>query len=108
MPAREDYESLTRERQAKMLALFRKLAEAGSIVNREQFHKLGPKGGRSGSELREFKRFQDRFLGDFRPGGRFLVASHEHKKSDRLDSAVVARAVRVLAENDLYEAQHGR
>jgi hypothetical protein len=108
MPAREDYGSLTPERQAKVLALFKRLAEAGSIVNRQQFHKLGPKGGKSGSELREFKRFQDRFLGDFRPGGRFLISAYEHKKSDRLDSAVVARAVRILAENDLYEVQHGR
>jgi hypothetical protein len=41
------------------------------------------------------------------PGRRFLIAAYEQKKKDRLDPAVIERAVRVLAENDRYEAQHG-
>lgn len=108
LPARVDYERLTAERRAKMGALFRRLAETGLISNGDLFHKLGDKGGKRGSELREFKRFQDRFLGNFRPGRRFLIAAYEQKKKDRLDPAVIERAVRVLAENDDYEAHHGR
>jgi hypothetical protein len=107
MPAREDYERPIPERKAKVLALFQRLADAGLINNREEFHKLGPKSGRAGAEFREFKRFQDRFLGDFRSGYRFVIAAYEQKKGDHLDSAVVQRAVRVLAENDAYEARHG-
>jgi hypothetical protein len=107
LPARIDYEQLTPERKAKMAALFQRLAEAGLISNGDFFHKLGDKGGKRGSELREFKRFQDRFLGNFRPGRRFLIAAYQQKKKDRLDPAVVERAVRVLTENDEYEAHHG-
>jgi hypothetical protein len=107
LPARADYERLKTERKAKMAALFQRLAEVGRINNREHFRNLGERSGKSGSELWEFKRFQDRFLGDFRPGRRFLVAAYEQKKKDRLDPAVIQRAVRVLAENDRYEAQHG-
>ena len=108
LPARAEYERLTPDRKAKMLALFQRLAQVGLINNREQFHKLGELAGKRGSALREFKRFQDRFLGDFRAGRRFLVAGYEQKKKDRLDPAVIERAVRVLAENDDYEARHGR
>lgn len=107
LPARPDYERLDTDRKAKMAALFQRLAEVGRINNREQFRNLGERSGKRGSELWEFKRFQDRFLGDFRPGRRFLIAAYEQKKKDRLDPAVIERAVRVLAENDRYEAQHG-
>ena len=108
LSARADYEHLDVDRKAKMAALFQRLAEVGRINNREQFRNLGEKSGRRGSQLWEFKRFQDRFLGDFRPGRRFLIAAYEQKKKDRLDSAVIDRAVRILIENDRYEAQHGR
>ena len=108
LPARGDYEHLEAGRKAKMGALFQRLADVGRINNREQFRNLGEKSGARGSELWEFKRFQDRFLGDFRPGGRFLIAAYEQKKKDRLNSSVIERAVRVLAENDRYEEQHER
>ncbi|MGH7778395.1 MAG: hypothetical protein ACREQR_01005 [Candidatus Binataceae bacterium] len=108
MPARHDYEQLPADRKAKILVLFERLSATGLINNREKFHKLGPKSGRHGSELREFKSFQDRFLGDIRPGFRFLVAAYEQKKADRLSPGVIDRAVRVLTENDNYEAIHGR
>ncbi|MHB8382163.1 MAG: hypothetical protein ACYDC3_07460 [Candidatus Binataceae bacterium] len=107
MPACNDYEHLPTDRKAKILALFENLAAKGLINNRQKFHKLGPKGGRHGSELREFKSYQDRFLGDYRPGFRFLVAAYEQKKTDRLSRGIIERAVRVLAENDRYEASHG-
>jgi hypothetical protein len=108
MPALADYERLGSQEKAKMLALFDRLAETGRMQNREQFRKLGDKGGHRGSELWEFKRFQNRFLGNFRPGRRFLVAAYEQKKRDRLDPAVIERAVRVLEENDRFEGHHAR
>src|SRR5207249_2454299 len=90
--------------KAKILALFNKLSEIGFIPNREKFRKLGQKSAGKGSELWEFKSFQDRFLGDYRPGGRFLVAAYTKKKKDRLDRDVVERALRILAENDKHES----
>lgn len=103
LPARGDFERLKLDRKAKMQALFDRLAEIGRIDNREQFKNLGEQG----EGLWEFKRFQDRFLGDFRRGGRFLISAYEEKKKDRLGPAVIKRAVRVLTENDSSEAQHG-
>jgi hypothetical protein len=51
LPARADYERLDTDRKAKVAALFQRLAEVGRINNREQFRKLGERGGKRGSEL---------------------------------------------------------
>jgi hypothetical protein len=56
--------------------------------------------GAQGFGLFEFKSFQVRFLGDFRPGKRFLLAHGVQKKKDELDLADVQTAVRILKEND--------
>jgi hypothetical protein len=52
-----------------VLALFQILGETGKILNREKFKGLGEQG----LGLFEFKSFQIRFIGDFRPGKRFVV-----------------------------------
>lgn len=79
-----------------MLALFKRLAETGDIASREHFKCLGKRG----SNLWEFKRFQLRFIGDYRPGGRFLVALGLRKKRDQLDDSDIKKAARILAEHD--------
>ncbi|HLX06714.1 MAG TPA: type II toxin-antitoxin system RelE/ParE family toxin [Thermoanaerobaculia bacterium] len=96
LPALEFYEELSREDRQKVLALFKRLADAGAIANREHFKCLGGRGG----NLWEFKRFQLRFLGDYRPGGRFLVAIGLRKKKDDLSDADIRKAARILAEHD--------
>ncbi len=96
MPAQEFYTALPTADRAKVLALFQRLAEFGSISNREKFKNLGREGG----GLSEFKSFQIRFLGDFRPGKRFIVAHGLHKKKDRLDPSAIETAKRILAEHD--------
>ncbi len=101
MAAKADFDNLNEADAAKVLALFQRLAESGKIFNRDKFKSLG----RKGSSLWEFKSFQDRFLGNFRPGQRFLIAAYEKKQKDRLDPEVVKRAVNVLAANDRYESQ---
>ncbi len=91
--AREEFFlSLDAADQAKMLALFRMLAETGRIPNREKFKSLG-------EGLFEFKSFQLRFLGDFRPGRRFVIAFGLRKKKDKLDRADIETAVRILRES---------
>ncbi len=103
MPARFYYLDLTDNDKAKILALFQRLADQGFIQNREKFKKLGSKAKGKGSELWEFKSFQHRFLGDFRPGGRFIIAHALQKKSDNLPTSDIARAIRILQENDQQE-----
>lgn len=104
MPAREFYlDVLDDKDKAKILALFQRLAERGEIPNREKFRQLGKKAGPEGRGLWEFKSFQIRFLGDFRPGKRFMVAHGLRKKRDDLPRADIDKAIRILAEHDEKE-----
>jgi hypothetical protein len=96
LPALDFFQELSCKERQRILALFKRLADAGEIVNREQFKCLG----RGGQNLWEFKRFQLRFLGDYRPGGRFVVAIGLRKKRDDLGVSAIARAARILAEHD--------
>jgi hypothetical protein len=99
-PALEYFKTLDPKDRQKVLSLFKRLADYGDISNREHFKSLGKKG----QGLWEFKHFQLRFLGDFRPGGRFLVAHGLRKKRDDLDPADIVRAKRVLDEHDAHES----
>lgn len=98
-PALEFFKELSLEDRRKVISLFKRLADEGEISNRELFKSLG----KQGLGLWEFKRFQLRFLGDFRPGGRFLVAVGVRKKRDDLNDSDIERARRVLTEHDERE-----
>jgi hypothetical protein len=69
------------------------------MPNREKFKGLGVQG----AGLWEFKSHQVRFLGDFRPGARFVLALGLRKKQDALRPADVQAAARIMAENDAVE-----
>ena len=99
LPARDFFGGLDAGDQAKVLALFKRLAENWRFYNRDKFKSLGERGG----NLYEFKSFQIRFLGDFRSGYRFLVAHGVKKKRDTLSPGDVGVAQRVLLENDERE-----
>ena len=103
MPARDYYLDLPDKDKAKISALFQLFANRGFIQNREKFKKLGSKAKGKGSELWEFKSFQHRFLGDYRQKGRFIIAHALRKKSDNLPKSAIARAVRILQENEQRE-----
>jgi phage-related protein len=102
-PAQEYFHALHERLRAKILALFKRLAETGRISDRTKFKQLGNRAKGKGAELWEFKIDQERFLGDFRPGSRFLVAHALRKKSDNLPPPDIARAVRILEEADQRE-----
>jgi hypothetical protein len=104
MPAREFFLALDPADQRKVAALFQWLATEGRVPNREKFKGLGTKG----AGLWEFKSFQIRFLGDFRPGARFVVALGLRKKQDDLRRADVEAAARVMTENDVVERRGTR
>ena len=104
LPARKVYLSLLDKNKAKVDALFRRLAESGPILNREKFRQLGEKAGTKARGLWEFKSFQIRFIGDFRPGGRFIIAHGlDNKKKDNLPKPDIEKAVRILEEHDSRE-----
>jgi hypothetical protein len=99
MVAKAFYDALEAGDKGKVVALFQWLANVGRIPNREKFKSLGAQGG----GLWEFKSFQIRFLGDFRPGYRFVVAFGVRKKKDDLRAEDITTALRILAENDQVE-----
>jgi len=101
MLARDLYSSLPAEDKAKVSSLFGRLAEFGRISNREKFNQLGEKAGSKGHGIWEFKSFQIRFLGVFRPGFRFVIAhGTDIKKSRALSPSDIEIAIRILAEHD--------
>lgn len=94
--AREFFESLSQKDQAKVLALFKRLALFGVIKDAEKFKRLGSVGGR---ELHEFKSFQIRMFGEFRGRGRFVVGYGVIKKKDKLRPQDLDTAARLLSES---------
>lgn len=94
MPGQEFFDSLSESDQAKVYALFQLLADTGKVSNREKFQKL------EGTELFEFKSFQLRFHGDFRPGHRFVVADGVRKKKQKASQSDLRAAARILTESD--------
>lgn len=104
MPARDFFLALDASDQRKVAALFQWLASEGRVPNREKFKGLGIQG----KGLWEFKSFQIRFLGDFRPGARFVVALGLVKKRDELRPADIINADRIMKENDVVEGRNKR
>ena len=102
-PALSYYLELPDSDQAKINALLKLLADRGFIQNREKFKKLGSKAKGKGSELWEIMSFQLRFLGDYGQNRRFIIAHALRKKSDKLPKSDIAKAVRILQENDQRE-----
>lgn len=104
MPALEFFKELTLADRQKVGVLFKRLADKGDITSREHFKCLG----KSGGGLWEFKRHQIRFIGDYRPGGRFVIALGVRKKRDELNPADIKKAQRILAEHDARERGTGK
>lgn len=102
-PAKTFFEALSTPDQAKTLVLFRRMAEIGpsGLQNREKFKFLDEV---RGERIFEFKSFQLRFLGGFRPGGVFLVAHALRKKSDDLPPSALEIAARGLREHDAFHS----
>jgi hypothetical protein len=91
-PARDFLDSLPAEGRAKLMALIRRLADVGSITNREQFKKI------ENTEFFEFKHYQLRMPGYFRPGGVFVLTHGFVKKQDRIPPQELERAWAIRAE----------
>lgn len=105
LPAREFFEGLDEQDQAKVLALFGRLANQGRISNGENFKHLGSRAKGEAKSLWEFKKFQIRFIGAYRPGRRFVVAHGLLKKKDDLQTSDIDKALRILREHDEQTAR---
>lgn len=77
-----------------MLKLFERLGDTGKITNKQKFKKVD-------DGLWEFKSYQVRFLGDFRPDRRFVVAHGVRKKKDKHLRKDLSKARRILEEDGL-------
>jgi len=98
MPAREFIEDeLSQAEQATLLALFKRMADHGSVPNREQFKVVRGK-------LFEFKKHQIRVF-CFRKDDRWLLTNGYRKKKDRLDRGEVERAERIMDAHLQREAR---
>lgn len=98
-PALEFLQSLEYRYRNRFMRLFEVLAQHGRIKNYTEFKKLGPEA----CSLWEFKVFQARLFGDYRPGGRFVLAGGTIKKNESKNGRMkreIEVACRVLEEND--------
>lgn len=100
-PAKTFFEALSAQDRAKTLVLFQRMAEIGppGLQNREKFKFLDEV---RGERIFEFKSFQLRFLGGFRPGSVFLVVHALRKKSHDLPPSALEITARGLREHDLF------
>ena len=100
MPAKEFIEGLSEPDQAKILVLFRRMAEKGDLPNREQFKLVKGK-------IFEFKKQQIRVF-CFRKEERWLLTNGYKKKRDKLDRSEIDRAQRIMQEHLEREAREQR
>ncbi len=90
-PAEAFVEGLSPGDHAKLLALLKRMADHGTIPNREQFKKIRGK-------IFEFKKHQIRVF-CFQEGNRWLLTNGYLKQKDRLHRGEIDRAERIMAEH---------
>lgn len=98
--AKKFFDGQSESDRAKLAALFNHVAGAGTLNNREKFKKLGDvkaPGEHEAHRLFEFKSFQLRFLGEFRPNREFVIAHATQKKKDDLGHADLVRTAVILS-----------
>jgi phage-related protein len=95
-PGKEFFDALPREDQAKVMSLFGRLGDYGSISNPEKFRKLE-------GNCYEFKSFQIRMPCFFLPAGLVLITHGFRKKRDRTPREEIERAKRIFEEDQERE-----
>jgi hypothetical protein len=102
-PAKQVFDLMPKAERDRVSALLRQFEQQGVVANQEKFKRL-----QKTDELWEFKRFQTRLLGSFRPGDRFVISHVLVKKSDLLPKTAVKIAETHLAAHDAYLEEHKR
>lgn len=93
MPAKTFFLEQMPQNQAKMMALFKRLGDAGVIKNHEHFKKLS-------GDFFEFKSFQIRMPCYFLPGRRVVITHGFIKKKDAVDKQQLERAANIKTQCD--------
>jgi phage-related protein len=91
VPAKEFFDGLVREEQAKVLSLFHRMAEIGRITNTEQFRKVQ-------GDVWEFKKFQIRFS-CYQVERTWFLLHGFRKKQDRWPRREIDTALAILNEH---------
>lgn len=99
-PGKEFFDALPLEDQAKLMWLFKLLADEGKISNPEKFGNL--KEG-----FFEFKSYQIRMPCCYLPGGLVLITHGFLKKRDRTPREQIERAKRIFEEDQQRAWQTG-
>lgn len=101
MPAKVFIEQQLLEReQATLAALFKRMADYGTVPNREQFKPVR-------GEIFEFKKHQIRVF-CFRRENRWLLTNGYRKKRDRIAPAEIDRAIRIMHEHLAHQPDVGK
>src|SRR5437660_7540029 len=82
-PGFDFYQGLEDKDKAKILTLFKQMAEFGRIANRERFKKI------EGTDFFEFKNFQTRMPCFMLSGGLVVITHGFRKQKDRIDPAQI-------------------
>ena len=96
MPGKDYFDSLPPKERNKMKELFQLLADDWWIASKEKFN-------REEGEFWAFKDFQNRLIGAYRPGFRFVVVHGLQKQTPKMPREAIERAARVLAEWDTLQ-----
>jgi len=100
-PGQDFFNALDSSNQAKMNALFVRMADHGVIVNEEKFKKI------TGTNFFEFKSHQIRMPCYHLPGQLLVVTHGFFKRSDRTPPAEIEKAERIPKEDEDYFVEHG-
>jgi hypothetical protein len=91
-PGKKFLDGLSKEDREKILRVIKRLADAGKVVNREQFKKI------EGEEFFEFKNFQIRMPCDFQGAGRLIITHGFMKKEAGIRPEEIDRMKRIRHE----------
>jgi len=101
--AKKFFDGQSKPDRAKLGALFSYIAGLGTLFRHPQkFKKVGMAHApgehpHQAHAIYEFKSFQLRFLGEFRPNREFVIAHGLRKKKDDLDDADLSRTAVILS-----------
>lgn len=90
LPAKEYFDSSEQLIKVKLLALVKYIAEHGKLFDETKFRPVNKK-----EKIYEFKPMQERFFNFFTEGQRIILTNAYRKKSQKVDSREIARAIRM-------------
>jgi len=88
MPAKAYFDASERHVQVKLLALVKRIAEAGRLFDESKFRSVDKK-----EKIYEFKPHAERFFNFFYEGHKIIITNAYRKKGQKVDPRELARAI---------------